>query len=105
MFGKSFCFFLFFKRLLNTPQRYNTNATINYKYVTVHYTMNFNGKVTVQKKKKIRSKYRQHYGTKSKGRAHFLLNLPMLLVLTHMYFSVSYLILTLDEKAVMTGRV
>ena len=40
-----------------------------------------------------------------KGRAHFLLNFPMLLVLTHMYFSVSYLILTLDEKAVMTGRV
>ena len=65
--------------------------------------MNFNGKVTLQKKRKIRSKYRQHYGTESKGRAHFLLNLPMLLVLTHMYFSVSYLILTLDEKAVMTG--
>ena len=29
----------------------------------------------------------------------------ILLVLTHMYFSVSYLILTVDEKAVMTGRV
>ena len=50
LFG--FFFFFFFKRLLNTPQRYNTNATINYKYVTLHYTMNFNGKVTVQKKKK-----------------------------------------------------
>ena len=70
-------FFIFFKRLLNTPQRYNTNATINYKYITLHYTMNFNGKVTIQKKKKIRFKYRQHYGTESKGRAHFLLNLPM----------------------------
>ena len=76
------CLFVFFfqdfKRLLNTPQRYNTNVTIYYKYVTLHYTMNFNGKVTIQKKKKIRSKYRQHYGTESKGRGHFLLNLPML---------------------------
>ena len=45
-------FFLIFKHLLNTPQRYNTNATINYKYVTLHYTMNFNGKVTIQKRKK-----------------------------------------------------
>ena len=68
--------------------------------------MNFNGKVTIQKKKKnIRSKYRWHYGTESKGKPHLLLNLSILLVLTHMYFSVSYLILTLDEKAVMTGRV
>ena len=25
--------------------------TINYKYITLHYTMNFNGKVTRQKKK------------------------------------------------------
>ena len=92
---------------------YNTDVTINYKYcyITLHYE--FNGKVTIQKKKrnrkekrkKIRFKYRQHEGTESKGRAHFLLNLPMLLVLTHMYFSVSHLTLTLDEKAVMTGRV
>ena len=26
--------------------------TINYKYITLHYTMNFNGKVTIQKKEK-----------------------------------------------------
>ena len=83
-------------------------VTINYKYITLHYTTNFNGKVTIQKKKrKIRSKYRRHSGTESKGRAQFLLsfNLSILLVLTHLYFSVSYLILTVDEKAVMTGRV
>ena len=30
---------------------------MNYKYITLHYTMNFNGKVTIQKKeRKIRSK-------------------------------------------------
>ena len=48
-------FFVFFFQTfikINTPQRYNTNATINYKYVTLHYTMNFNGKVTIQKKRK-----------------------------------------------------
>ena len=65
--------------------------------------MNFSGKVTKQKRK-LRSKYTRLWGTESKGRAHFLLNLSILLVLTHIYFSVSYLILILDEKAVMTGR-
>ena len=85
---------------------YDITLQMNYKYITLQYTMNFNGKVTIQKKeRKIRSKYRRHQGTESKGRAHFLLNLSILLVLTHIYFSVSYLILTLDEKAVMTGRV
>ena len=36
---------------------------------------------------------------------HFLLNLSILLVLTHLYLSVSYLISTSDEKAVIIGKV
>ena len=41
----------------------------------------------------------------SKQRAHFLLNLTMQLVLTHINFSVSYLILALCLKAAMFGNV
>ena len=38
-----------------------------------HITNTFNGKVTIQKTWKIRSKYTRHYGTESKGRAQFLI--------------------------------
>ena len=80
------------------------DITLQYITNTLHYTMNFNGEVSIQKKN-TRSKDTRHQDTESKGRAHFLLNLSISLVLTHIYFSVSYLILTLHEKAVMTGRV
>ena len=56
--------------------------------------MNFNGKVTIQKKK-IPSKYRrQTLGYRVQRQSSLLIKF----VLTHIYFSVSYLILTLDEK-------
>lgn len=67
--------------------------TIYYKYVTIRQTINLNALVTIQK---IISAFQGHTfkGTESKGRVHFLLNLSILSVLTHSYFSVSYLILT-----------
>ena len=49
--------------------------------------------------------YKQFSVAKSKHRAHFLLNLSMQLVLTHINFSVSYLILALCLKAVIFGNV
>ena len=77
---------------------------MHYKYITLHYTINFNAKVTIHiiKIKKIRTHVTRVQSPKA--RAYFLLNLSILLVLTH-YVSVSYLLLTLDEKAVMIGRV
>ena len=76
-------FFLNFKLLLNTPQRCNTFVTWHWmtlhyntlqrRYITLHYTMNFKTKVTIPKKK--RSEYTRYLGTESKGRAHCLLNL------------------------------
>ena len=38
-------------------------------------------------------------------KSHFLLNLSMLLVLTHINFSVSYLIFTLSLKAFIIGGI
>ena len=34
--------------------------------MTLYYTMNFNGKVTIQKKRKIRFKYRRHYSLRGR---------------------------------------
>lgn len=67
--------------------------TIYYKYITIRQTINLNALVTIQK---IISAFQGHTfkGTESKVRVHFLLNLSILSVLTHTYFSVSYLILT-----------
>ena len=47
--------------------------------------MNFNTKVTIQKEQ--RSEYTRYLGTESKGRAHFLMNLSILFVLTNIDFS------------------
>ena len=75
--------------------------TMYNKQMTEQYTINVYAEVTMHKI----FKYTRFQGTESKGRVHFLRNFSILLVSTHIYFSVSYLILTLDEKAVMIGRV